>query len=196
MNHKTNIITSNYKTLGQIKNWMTQQIPQLKGKSEISKEGLMRLQQNRPKFEFVNLKDLSVEAFLQLQQMENPAYSIVFVNQIASKPRYIKLKIEKVTKCIPFEKIIRLEACSNYTQFYLSNTPKPILTSKTLKFYLEQLSDTSFVRPHKSHLVNRNFIEQVVLKPKPYLILNGGSKICISRRKVAMFKGWRTKKWS
>jgi len=116
--------------------------------------------------------------------MENPAYSIVFVNQIVTKPSYIKLKIDGSTKCIPFHKIVRLEACSNYTRFYLGNGIKPVLTSKTLKYYIEQLDVNTFVRPHQSHLVNRKFIDEVVLKPKPHLILKEGEKISISRRRL------------
>ena len=58
MNHNTKIITSNYKTSRQLESWMTQQMLQLQknGKLNIRQEGS---QQNQPKFEFVNLKDLS-----------------------------------------------------------------------------------------------------------------------------------------
>jgi len=187
MIHKTDTIKNNHKASGHLENWLEQQMPQLLQLNKLNAY-TVDLQQTQPQFEFVNLKDLSVDAFLRLQQMENPAYSIVFVNQIISKPRHVKLKIDGVTKHIPFEKIIRLEACSNYTQFYLSNTSKTVLTSKTLKYYVEQLSKDAFVRPHQSHLVNLNYIEEVVLKPKPHLVLKEGGKINISRRKVSTFR--------
>jgi len=64
----------------------------------------------------------------------------------------------------------------------------PILTSRTLKFYINQLSEDAFVRPHQSHLVNRHFIHQVELKPEPCLILKNGMKICIARRKLNIFR--------
>jgi len=192
MNYNTDIKTNNHKNSGQLENWLVHQMLQSQqlNKSNTKQEDL---QQSPLKFEFANLKDLSVDAFLRLQQMENPAYSIVFINHISTKPRNIKLKIDRVTKCVPFEKIIRLEACSNYTRFYLSDIIKPVLTSKTLKYYVEQLSKDIFVRPHQSHLINRSFINQVNLKPKPYLILKGGNKISISRRRISMFKNWSTK---
>jgi len=74
MNNKTN----NHKTSRQLESCMTQQMPQLQqlSKSNTKQE---ELQQNLSQFGFVNLKDLSVDAFLRLQQMENPAYSIVFL---------------------------------------------------------------------------------------------------------------------
>jgi len=187
MNYNTDNKTNNYKTSAQLENWLAHQMLQSQqlNKSNTKQEDL---QQSSLKFEFVDLKDLSVDVFLRFQQMENPAYSIVFVNHTASKPNYLKLKIEGETKCIPFKKIIRLEACCNYTRFYLSNSIKPVLTSKTLKYYVELLGENDFVRPHQSHLVNSNFIDQVVLKPKPYLVLKDGKKIFISRRKIGIFK--------
>lgn len=72
----------------------------------------------------------------------------------------------------------------------LSNLAKPVLTSKTLKFYVDQLVDDAFVRPHKLHLVNRHYIHQVVLKPEPYLLLKDRAKIGITRRKLSAFRKW------
>jgi len=189
MNNKTDSTTNNHKIKGQFESWISKQMPQLHQGNKLNTKQ-ENLKQNQPQFEFVNLKALSVNAFLRLQQMENPAYSIVFVNHITSKPKHIKLKFDGVTKEIPLEKIIRLEACSNYTQFYFRDSIKPVLTSKTLKFYTEQLDKNTFVRPHKSHFVNRNFIKQIVLKPEPHLILKEGKKICISRRRIGVFRNW------
>jgi len=195
MNNKTLIIANKPNTSKQFKNWMMQQIPQLQltGKSGMNQEGLMMLQQKQSQFIFLNLKDLSVDGFLQLQQMENTACSIFFSNQITSNSPGLKLKVDGIIKYIPYYKIVRLEACSNYTQFYLSNSIKPVLTSKTLKYYVEQLGEDAFVRPHQSHLVNRSFVQRVVLKPKPCLILKEGCKIGISRRRIGMFKNWDAK---
>lgn len=205
MNNKT-IIIANHKTSIQLKNWMIQQLPQAQLLATIhnTQEGLMMLQQKQPQWAFVNLDDLTAEDFLQLKQMKHPAFSIVFVtpamlernipfpkqvlNQTLEKTNYLKLKINGDTKSIPFDKIMRLEACSNYTQIYLSGLKKAVLTSKTLKFYTGQIGEDIFVKPHQSHLVNRHFIEKVVLKPEPYLFLKDGTKIRIARRRLKIFK--------
>jgi two-component system LytT family response regulator len=55
------------------------------------------------------------------------------------------------------DKIIRLEAASNYTRIHLTNH-SPILMAKVLRVYAELLKPYGFIRTHKSHLVNMRFI--------------------------------------
>ena len=57
--------------------------------------------------------------------------------------------------------IIRVEANDNYTNFYLTNG-KTFLVSKTLKHFDEMLSDFDFIRTHKSHLVNLQYITKYI----------------------------------
>ncbi len=70
--------------------------------------------------------------------------------------------------------IVRLEGEGNYTRFFLSDGRKHI-SSKTMKEYEEILLQHYFLRIHKSHLVNKHFIDQynnegsVVLKDKTQL---------------------------
>lgn len=206
MNNKTIIIANNKQTSKQLESWLLKKMPKLQliGTARNTEEGLMILHQQQAQLVFVNLEDLTAEGFLQLKRIKNPAFSIIFispsfmegsdlllrqiVNSSVRQVAGILLKINGVSKKIAVENIIRLEACSNYTQFYLNHTAKPVLTSKTLKHYVNELSSETFVRPHQSHLVNRSFIHRFVLKPKPYLILKEGCKIGVSRRRIAMFK--------
>lgn len=78
--------------------------------------------------------------------------------------------------------IIRLEGDRNYTNFYFTKQRK-YLSSKTLKEYEEILIDKGFVRVHKSHLVNRSFVQSVTSDGK--LILNEGTEVEISRRRFS-----------
>lgn len=79
------------------------------------------------------------------------------------------------------EEIIRCEAHGNYTKFYVTGN-RHYLISKTLGDYDELLRPYGFIRTHKSHLVNKNFISFVdhngfaVLKDDDY-------KVEISRRR-------------
>jgi len=57
--------------------------------------------------------------------------------------------------------IIRAEADDNYTNFYLTNG-KTFLVSKTLKHFDELLNEFDFVRIHKSHLVNLQYITKYI----------------------------------
>lgn len=75
--------------------------------------------------------------------------------------------------------IVRCEADSNYTIFYFSNQKKWVAT-KTLKEYDEILCNRGFVRVHKSHLVNKNFVQKIM---DTQLILKDNTPIEIARRR-------------
>lgn len=202
MVNKSAIVSKDITTSKQLESWMEKQIPQLNlvGKSNNIKEALKLLKHVQLQLVFVNFQDINTENFLQLQYLDKPTYSIVFVspgfvderfispqstlNQKLTKPNSIKIKIDGETKCISILKIIRLKACSSYTSIYTTEREQPIFTSKTLKFYANQLDNETFVRPHKSHIVNRNFIQELVLKPSPFLLLKDDTKIDIARRRL------------
>ena len=56
--------------------------------------------------------------------------------------------------------IIRLEANNVYTTLYFEGHP-PFVVSKVLKIYEALLKPYGFVRTHRSHLVNRQFVRCV-----------------------------------
>jgi len=204
MVNKSVIISKNNTTSKQLENWIVEQMPNLESsKLNSTNEALKQLQQKQPQLAFVNLQDLTTEDFLRLQQMKDRVCSVVFIepdsikqnfnfpqnifHQKLTKPKSLKLKIDDETKHISFSKIVRLKACSNYTHIYTTEREQPIFTSKTLKSYTDQLGDETFVRPHHSHIVNRNFIQEIILKPKPYLLLKDDVKISIARRRLKAF---------
>jgi two-component system, LytTR family, response regulator len=77
------------------------------------------------------------------------------------------------------EEIIRLEAFSNYTTFYLNNERK-YLTTRVLKTYATDLEEAGFVRLHRKHLVNPEFILGV--KKGGLIYLKDNTVIQMSRR--------------
>jgi len=62
---------------------------------------------------------------------------------------------------ININEIIRAEADDNYTNFFLINGKK-YLVSKTLKYFDELLTEFDFIRTHKSHLVNLQYITKYI----------------------------------
>lgn len=76
--------------------------------------------------------------------------------------------------------IIRCEAEGNYTRFYTTGS-KQHLTSRTLGEYEELLSPYHFIRSHKSHLVNRNFIS--FIDHNGFIVLKDNTKVEVSRRR-------------
>lgn len=75
--------------------------------------------------------------------------------------------------------IIRAEADSNYTRFWLSGG-KQIIVSKTIKEYTGLLSSSGLIRVHQSHLVNINYIDRFIKRDRGYLQLKDGTMIPVS----------------
>jgi len=78
------------------------------------------------------------------------------------------------------DEIIRLEASSNYTFIHFTNKSK-ILSAKVLKDFAHLLEPLGFIRTHRTHLVNRNYISRVCKDGK--IIMQDTSVAEVSRRK-------------
>ncbi|WP_262733541.1 LytR/AlgR family response regulator transcription factor [Gaetbulibacter sp. NE] len=78
--------------------------------------------------------------------------------------------------------ILYCKADDNYTEIYL-NTNKKKLVSKTLKYFEDALSDSSFARVHKSYLVNVNEVTKYVKGKGGSVILSNGKQIMVSASK-------------
>lgn len=76
--------------------------------------------------------------------------------------------------------IVHCTGINNYTQFHFVDG-KSVMVSKTIKDFEEMLADYGFIRTHKSHLVNKEFIKEV---SDNMIILNNGQKVEISRRRL------------
>ncbi|MCI5082558.1 MAG: LytTR family DNA-binding domain-containing protein [Saprospiraceae bacterium] len=78
--------------------------------------------------------------------------------------------------------IIRCEAQGNYTQVYLNDGRKLMIT-KTLKHYEELLLEGSFFRAHKSHLINLDYVRKFIKGKQSYIETIDGMSIEVSTRK-------------
>ena len=76
--------------------------------------------------------------------------------------------------------IIRCEGLGNYTKFFVVGG-KNHLISKTLGEYDTLLSPHNFIRTHKSHLVNKNYIS--FIDREGFAVLKDNSKVEVSRRR-------------
>jgi len=82
--------------------------------------------------------------------------------------------------------IMYCKADDNYTEIYLNNNKKK-LVSKTLKYFEEALSSTSFVRVHKSYLVNVDEVTKYLKGKGGSVVLSNGKQIMVSASKKADF---------
>ena len=100
------------------------------------------------------------------------------------RSNYITFHYNNIFVTLPVEQIVRFEANVNYSLIY-TGSGKKYLSSRTLKHYTEKLAKKSFVRVHKSHLINSNFAKGVICNNgKSSVLLKFGEKVSISRRKL------------
>lgn len=98
------------------------------------------------------------------------------------------LKTQESIYIVKVSDIVRCESDHNYTEFYLQNGEK-LLVSKTLKEYDSLLSGYGFFRTHQSHLINLNCIARFDKADGGELILTDNSRVPVAvRKREELFK--------
>ncbi len=126
----------------------------------------------------------AVKRYMQKSSQKDIQYAMYknFLHNIQADKKDFKLAISTAEGVHFFnpEEIIRLEGVSNYTRFHFTNR-KPLLSSKTLKEYEDILQSNSFIRTHKSHLINYHYVKSY--HTDNVLLMTDDSMVEISRRR-------------
>lgn len=86
-------------------------------------------------------------------------------------------------KFIQLDRIVMFVADASYCSVFLDDKQE-IIVSKPLKFFSDKLEGVStFLRPHKSYIVNIQYIEEYIKEDGGGLKLSNGKLIPISRQK-------------
>ncbi len=101
------------------------------------------------------------------------------------KSNRITLFHSKGFKIIDTENIIRLEAKGNYTIFYFEDGNN-YMDSKTLR-YNQELLPSNFLRIHKSHLINLDYLNEYQSQDGHFALLRDGAEVPISRSRLSEF---------
>lgn len=101
-----------------------------------------------------------------------------------AKPDKISLHTLDKIIIVSLDDIIRCEADSNNTIFYLKENQKVFVT-KTLKYFADMLDNYDFLRVHQSHLVNMQAISAFIKTDGGYLMLKNKETVPVSVRKKA-----------
>lgn len=84
---------------------------------------------------------------------------------------------------VAFEKLILLEADRMYTKVYTKHDGD-FIVSKPLKFFTQHLENIkSFYRPHRSFLINLQYIKKYVSKDGGYILMDNGTMVSVSKDK-------------
>ena len=82
--------------------------------------------------------------------------------------------------------IIRLEAASNYTHFFIEKSPR-ITVSHTLKYYEDLLDTSVFMRVHQSNIINLRKVKKYIRGKTGSIVKTDGCTIDVSPRKKDEF---------
>ncbi len=109
------------------------------------------------------------------------ALSAFMNNMEDAKNKKLVLNTSENIFVVNVSDIIRCFSEGNYTSFFIKDQPK-IIIAKTLKEYDNLLSNYDFIRVHRSHLVNINFIQKYS-KSNSLLYMKDNSQCPVSYRK-------------
>lgn len=104
------------------------------------------------------------------------------MNSDTAEEKKIVLKTQESIHIVKVGEIIRCVADHNYTEFYLSNNRK-LLVSRTLKEFDDLLAPYDFFRSHQSHLINVNCIVRFDKADGGELVMSDKSRVPVSKRK-------------
>ncbi|MCX6316616.1 MAG: LytTR family DNA-binding domain-containing protein [Bacteroidetes bacterium] len=104
---------------------------------------------------------------------------------------YLLLPSCKGLETIEITTIVRIKAISNYSKLYFENG-KSLVVAKVLRWFEAALTGRQFIRIHRGHLINLQFIDHCLLKCGAKVILRNGECIDIAKRKKNDFiKYWQ-----
>lgn len=99
-----------------------------------------------------------------------------------STKKKIAIPTHEGLSMIWINEIVRCEADNSYTSIFCTNG-KRFVVSRSIKDYEELFSDFKFLRVHQSHLINLEYVCNVLKEDGGTLIMEDQSKIPIARRR-------------
>lgn len=136
-------------------------------------------------------------SLFDLQQALNKAEQQINTSQFQLNALLENIKAETHTKKIglntadgiyfvPIVDIIRCKADGNYTEFYLIDGKK-IITSISIKNYVELLDKYHFLRVHRSHLINLKHVKKYSKSLGGSIVMIDNSEVEISNNSKEIF---------
>lgn len=104
------------------------------------------------------------------------------------KNNYVKISLPTNDGLIilAIDSVTRIEADSNYSEFFL-NDRSSVIVSKPLNYFEELLADLNFFRVHNTHLVNLKYVKKYSKGRGGLITLSDGSQIGVSAHRKKEF---------
>lgn len=126
----------------------------------------------------------AVDYVTDIKTKENALQDEVLVPKTSFISGKITIPQQSGFEVLNTSEIMYCKADDNYTEIYLSSNKRKIV-SKTLKYFEEALSNSSFARVHKSYLVNVNEVVKYQKGKGGSVVLSNGKEIMVSASKKA-----------
>ena len=131
---------------------------------------------------------LRVEKKQEQKDDSNNAVALLYNLQRTGSLSEMKLCIPtfKGFAVLKLEDIIICEAEKNYTIIHIKDK-KPIIVSRPLLEYEKILNGTTFLRVHRTYLINLQHVTEYHRGEGGIIIMSNGTEVEISRRKKELF---------
>lgn len=94
-----------------------------------------------------------------------------------------EITVNSRTPTIKLKNIIWIQGLANYSLIHTKSGS--IMCTKSLKFFDQNIEDSRFIRVHKSHIVNTDYVSKYNRnKRNPALHLKNGNIIEVARRRT------------
>jgi len=213
---KAVLIDDDESNLSSLSEKLTKHCPEINivGQCDNAIKGIEIIDSVHPDIVLLDIEMPVMNGFLMLQQLTYKNFELIFVtaydhyairaiakrNQTPANPQ-IELLLEHLQKkdtvkiAIPtmeglqflnITDIMYLEASSNYTNIFLENRHK-LIVSRSLKDFEELLTASIFLRIHHSYIINKNFLEKYIKGEGGQVVLRNGITLDVSKRKKTEF---------
>ena len=128
----------------------------------------------------------AVDYVTEIKTRENELQNSILIPKSNPVNQKITIPIQNGFEVLQMQDIIYCKADDNYTEIYLENNQKK-LVSKTLKYFEDILKENGFARIHKSFLVNVAYIASYKKGKGGTVYLSNGKELSVSASKKASF---------
>jgi two-component system, LytTR family, response regulator len=138
----------------------------------------------------VSIEDLTnaVARAIETRKSRQSATQIELLLEYFTKKnsKRISIPTSEGLQFINTDEIVYLQASDNYTNIFLSNKQR-LLVSRTLKSFEEILPADIFLRIHHGTVVNRTYVEKYIRGEGGQVVMREGSVLDVSKRKKISF---------
>ena len=140
----------------------------------------------------VNIDEL-IEAVNKVEQNKEKEQNFVHTRILVENIHLENKQLHKMVlptlegfEVIRINEIVHCTAQDNFTEFHLVDGSKKLIC-RSLKHYEELLGDFDFIRVHKSHLINKNFVSKYKKGKGGIAVMSNGDEVEVSASRKKEF---------